>query len=94
MLSAWPAIHEGITVATIRKRTRADGKTSYQAIIRLHGHSPTSASFPNKTAAKKWAQRTELEIRENRYFKHSEASKHTMSELIEVAVLASHFRHI
>ncbi len=70
-------------MATIRKRTRQDGKVSYQAIIRLQGHPPASASFPNKTSAKKWAQRTELEIRENRYSKHSEASKHLMSELID-----------
>lgn len=70
-------------MATIRKRIRKDGRTSYQAIIRLQGHPPASASFPNKTAAKKWAQRTEMEIRDNRYFKHSEASKHTMSELID-----------
>jgi integrase len=70
-------------VATIRKRKRQDGKNSYQAIIRLQGHPPASASFPNKTAAKSWAQRTELEIRENRYFKQSEASKHSMSELID-----------
>lgn len=70
-------------MATIRKRKRQDGRTSYQAIIRLQGRPSASASFPNKTAAKKWAQRTELEIRENRYFKHSEASKHTMSELID-----------
>jgi len=70
-------------MATIRKRIRQDGKTSYQAIIRLHGHPSASASFPNKTSAKKWAQRTELEIRENRYSKHSEASKHLMSELID-----------
>lgn len=70
-------------MATIRKRTRQDGKASYQAIIRLQGHPPASASFPNKTSAKKWAQRTELEIRENRYSRHSEASKHVMSELID-----------
>ena len=70
-------------MATIRKRTRQDGKTSYQAIVRLQGHPPASASFPNKTSARKWAQRTELEIRENRYSKHSEASKHTMSQLID-----------
>lgn len=69
-------------MATIRKRTTKDGKTRYQAIIRLQeGHD--SKAFSNKTAAKKWALRVENEIRQGTYVKQNESFKHTVNELIE-----------
>lgn len=70
-------------MATIRKRTTKGGKSRYQVIIRLQGHKPASAAFPNKTDAKAWAQRTENEIRQGIYFKQSEAFKHTVNELLD-----------
>jgi integrase len=69
-------------MATIRKRTTKDGRTRYQAIIRLQEGSDSKA-FSNKTAAKKWAARVENEIRQGTYIKQQEASKHTVSELID-----------
>ena len=69
-------------MATIRKRTTKDGKTRYQAIIRLQEGSDSKA-FSNKTSAKKWAQRVENEIRQGTYSKQQESSKHTVSELID-----------
>jgi len=70
-------------MATIRKRVTKDGKTRYQAVIRLQGQRPASAAFPNKTDAKAWAQRAENEIRQGIYFKQSEAFKHTVDELVD-----------
>lgn len=69
-------------MATIRKRKTKDGKTRYQAIIRLQEGSDSKA-FSSKTAAKKWGQRVENEIREGTYIKHKEAFKHTVSDLID-----------
>ncbi len=42
-----------------------------------------SATFDRKTDAKEWAKRTEIDIKEGRYFKTAEAKKHTLAELIE-----------
>lgn len=58
-------------------------KTSYRAVIRVKGGKPVSASFATKTAAKKWAEITEREIREGRYFKTAESRKHTVTELVD-----------
>ena len=70
-------------MSTIRKRTNAKGVVSYQAQIRLKGYPATTQSFAQLTLAKRWANQTETEILEGRYFKTTEAKKHTLSELIE-----------
>lgn len=70
-------------MATIEKRILANGKASFRVKVRLRGYPPQSASFERRTDAKKWAQQTEAAIRENRYFKTSEARKHTLNDLID-----------
>jgi len=70
-------------MATIRKRTNAKGQVTYQAQIRLKGFPAESQSFPQLTLAKRWANQTETAILEGRYFKTTEAKKHTLSGLIE-----------
>ena len=35
------------------------------------------------TKAKKWAQQTEVNLRDGRFFKESESIKHTVNELVE-----------
>jgi integrase len=77
-------------MATIRKRTTKDGKTRYQAIIRLQEGSDSKA-FSNKTAAKKWAAKVENEIRLGTYIKQQESSKHTVGELIDRYLKDPHF---
>lgn len=57
--------------------------TSYTAMIRLHGYKPATATFKRKSDAKEWVRETEADIIKGRYFLHSEASKHSMAELIE-----------
>jgi hypothetical protein len=70
-------------MASIRKRTGSDGTTSFRVDVRLKGFPPQRATFKRLTDAKKWGQQTEAAIRENRYFKTSEARKHTLAEAIK-----------
>ncbi len=77
-------------MATIRKRITKDGKARYQAVIRLEAGA-ASKSFPNKTAAKMWAQKAEIEIRGGSYFTQKESSKHTVNELVDRYLLDQKF---
>lgn len=70
-------------MATIETRRTADGITGYRAKVRLKGFPSQSATFERKTDAKEWAKQTEAGIREGRYFKTSEAKKHTVLDLID-----------
>ncbi len=69
-------------MATIREQKGKTGIT-YRVEIRLKGHPRVSANFERKTDARKWAQKTESDIRDGRYFKTREAHRHTLSELVE-----------
>lgn len=55
-------------MASIEKRL-FKSKTSYRVKIELQGFPPATASFDRLTDAKRWAQETEIKIRDNRYFK-------------------------
>ena len=70
-------------MANIRNRTNKDGSTSYRVDVRLKGFPPQRATFKRLTDAKKWAQQTEAAIREGRYFKTTEARRHTLAEAID-----------
>ncbi|MDT8421750.1 MAG: site-specific integrase [Desulfuromonadales bacterium] len=70
-------------MAVIQERKGSDGKIKYRALVRLKGYPPQSATFDRKTDAKKWAQDTESDIRNNRHFTKAEAKKHTVSDLID-----------
>jgi integrase len=70
-------------MATIQERKGKDGKPAHRVSIRLKGHPAVSATFARKTDAKKWAARTEEEIKDGRYFKSAEAKKHTISDMIK-----------
>lgn len=70
-------------MATIKKRVDQDGKTKFQARIRLKGHPTETATFERLTDAKKWIQQTESAIREGRYFKTSESKKRTLGQMID-----------
>ena len=70
-------------MANIRSRARKDGSISYRADIRLKGFPTQRATFHRLTDAKRWVQQTEAAIREGRYFKTTEARKHTLEEAIE-----------
>ncbi len=70
-------------MATIEKRVTDDGQTRYRVKVRMRGYPPQSATFERKTDARRWASQTETAIREGRYFRTAEASRHTLAELID-----------
>ena len=70
-------------MATIQQRKMRDGNLTYRVLVRLKGHPVQTATFQRKTDAKKWAAQTESAIQEGRYFKTTEAKKHTLNDLIK-----------
>lgn len=79
-------------MATIRKRIsktvdeetgKTKEKTTYQVQVRLKGFPQQSASFDRLSDAKRWGQQTEAAIKEGRYFKTTEAKRHTLADLID-----------
>ncbi len=70
-------------MAVIQERKGKDGKSKYRSLVLLKGHPPVSATFDRKTDAKRLGARTEEEIKDGRYFKSSEAKKHSISDLID-----------
>lgn len=70
-------------MANIECRKDTNGFDRYRVKVRLRGHPPASGSFKRLTDAKRWAQSTEAAIREGRYFKTTEAKRHTLGDLVE-----------
>lgn len=70
-------------MASIQKRIKKDGTTSYRVEVRLKGFPPQRATFERKTDAKTWASNTESAIREGRYFRTTESRKHTLANAID-----------
>lgn len=70
-------------MANIRKRTTKEGGSYYTVQIRLKGYPPQAASFDRLTDARKWAQQTEVAIKEGRHFKTAEAKKHSFADAID-----------
>ncbi len=70
-------------MATIQKRETKQGEFIYRVQVRLRGFPSVGASFRRKTDAKKWAQETEVAIREGRHFKTTEAKRHTLGEMLD-----------
>ena len=69
-------------MATIEKRKTSQG-TVYRVKVRRRGHRSESATFGRLTDARKWAQSTEAAVQEGRYFRTSEAKRHTLGEAID-----------
>ena len=70
-------------MANIQKRINQDGKTAYRVRVRMKGYPVQTATFPCLTDARKWAQQTEVAIREGRHFQSVEAKRHTVADLVE-----------
>lgn len=70
-------------MGTINERDDQNGKTRYQAIVRIKGHPTQTETFSTLTHAKRWIQQIEAAIREGRSFKVAEAKKHTLGEMID-----------
>lgn len=70
-------------MATIEKRTNNKQEITYRVKIRLKGQPIQTATFERITDARRWVQQTEAAMREGRYFKTSEAKKHTLNEAVD-----------
>lgn len=70
-------------MATIQERTGKDGAISYRAMVRMKGFPLETATFPRLTDARNWARDKEADMRNGRYFKTSEAKRHTLEEAID-----------
>lgn len=68
-------------MASIEKRIREDGTTSYRVKIRLKGRSPETATFKRMTDARAWAKKIEADMTASRYFGVSK--RHTVAELLD-----------
>ena len=66
-------------MATISKRSNADGTTSYKVQIRLKGYPAENASFERKTDALNWGKKTEADMKAGRHFGISK--RHTFKDL-------------
>lgn len=56
---------------------------SWRVQIRIRGHKPVTKTFARKTDAKKWATKTEADVRAGLYLRTRESEKRTMADLIE-----------
>lgn len=74
---------EDFKMATFNQHKSIDGTVSYRVRIRLKGFPVQTATFQRLTDARKWAQQTEVAIREGRYFKTRESQRHTLADLID-----------
>ncbi len=70
-------------MATIRERTTNSGEKRYLVEVRLKGFKPQRETFTRKTDAKRWGEKTEVEMRDGRHFKTTESKKKTVAELID-----------
>lgn len=70
-------------MASIETRTTEDGSKTYRVKVRLKGVACQSATFTRLTDAKRYAQSTEVAIREGRHFKSAESKRHTLGDLVD-----------
>ena len=70
-------------MSTIERRVAPDGTVRFRARVRLYGVSAASKTFHRKTDAQKWAQKTEVAIREDQYAINTMSRRKTLGELID-----------
>ena len=67
-------------MAYIQERKDKNGNLRYRVLIRIKGYPAQSETFARKTDAKLWAQQIESEIRQGKFNKTLEGTKHTLAE--------------
>ena len=70
-------------MASIEKRTTKDGRVRYRARITIKGHPRVSETFTTRTAAQKWASRTETDVVAGLFNPEPEAHRLTVGDMIE-----------
>lgn len=73
-------------MATIEKRTAADGSTSYRVKVRLRGERPRSRTFKRITDAKAWAAKVESDLGHGVYVPTTADRRKTLGDLIDTYV--------
>lgn len=68
-------------MATIRRKEGKFGVT-YDVQIRIRPYPPANQSFKKLTDAKRWAEKTEMEMRQGKYGTISESRKKTLTDAI------------
>ena len=68
---------------TIERRFSPDGIVRFRVRVRLNGARTASKTFRRKTDAQKWAQKTEVAIREDQYAINPISRRKTLAELID-----------
>lgn len=70
-------------MATIEKRTAADGTVSYRAKVRLRGERARSRTFKRKTDANAWAAKVESDLGHGVYVATTADRRTTLADLID-----------
>lgn len=70
-------------MATIERRTDADGRARYRVKIRKRGHRPLSRTFDRLAAARRWARDSEAAIDHRAAFPGSESERRTLAEAVD-----------
>jgi integrase len=70
-------------MATIEKRTAADGSVRYRVKIRLRGEKPRHRTFKRKTDADLWAKKVESDLGHGVYVPTTADRRRTLGELID-----------
>lgn len=70
-------------MSTIDRRVSPDGVVRYRVRVRLNGTRTVSKTFHRKTDAQKWAQKTEVEIRQDQYAINAISRRKTLGDLID-----------
>jgi integrase len=63
------------------RKSRGGGKV-WRVQVRVKGHPDLNGTFARKTDARRWAEKTETEIRTGRYLGLTAARRHTLAELV------------
>lgn len=70
-------------MATIQERKLASGETRFRVLVRVKGAPAQTATFRRKTGARRWAEKTETDLRRGHYFPRETARRRTLGELID-----------
>ena len=76
-------------MAHIEKRVTKKGVVRYRVQIVLKGHPRVSETFSNRSAAKRWAERTTEAMRQRVFNPESESEQRTVGDLIDRFILKS-----
>ena len=70
-------------MASIRERIDAQGKTTFQAQVRITGFPNQSRTFISKRAAERWSKQTEVDIQSGKFIRQSRSTARTVAALLD-----------